>query len=52
MHTLKQLRTIHKFEMASQIFRRGTSIDANIMEAQNAESKADEVLYWLKLCEA
>lgn len=61
----EQLRTIHKYEMASQIFRSGTSIGANIMEAQNAESKADfihkfkisakkadEVLYWLKLCEA
>ena len=27
--------------MASQIFRSGTSIGANIKEAQNAESKAD-----------
>jgi four helix bundle protein len=27
--------------MASQIFRSGTSIGANIREAQNAESKAD-----------
>ena len=50
--------------MASQIFRSGTSIGANIKEAQNAESKADfihkfkiaakeadELLYWLQLCE-
>lgn len=49
--------------MASQIFRSGTSIGANIREAQNAESKADfihkfkiaakeadEVNYWLLLC--
>ena len=49
--------------MASQIFRSGTSIGANIREAQNAESKADfihkfkiaakeadEVKYWLSLC--
>jgi len=51
--------------MASQIFRSGTSIGANIREAQNAESKkdfihkfkisakeADELEYWLKLCQA
>lgn len=30
-----------KFNMANQIFRSGTSIHANIREAQNAESKAD-----------
>ncbi len=51
--------------MASQIFRSGTSVGANIKEAQNAESQADfihkfkisakeadEVDYWLKLWEA
>jgi len=37
----EKLRTIHKYEMAPQIFRSGTSIDANTREAQNAESKAD-----------
>jgi four helix bundle protein len=50
--------------MASQIFRSGTSIGANVREAQNAESKkdfihkfkvaakeADELEYWLLLCE-
>ncbi|MFD2551599.1 four helix bundle protein [Bizionia sediminis] len=50
--------------MASQIFRNITSIGANVAEAQNAESKkdfvhkfkiadkeADELQYWLKLCE-
>ncbi|MBL4724600.1 MAG: four helix bundle protein [Lutibacter sp.] len=60
----EQLRTLHKYEMASQIFRSGTSIGANIREAQNAESKADfihkfkisakeadELEYWLMLCE-
>ena len=59
----EELRQLNKFEMASQIFRSGTSIGANIREAQNAESKkdfihkfkisakeADEVDYWLKLC--
>ncbi len=58
---LKQLR---KYEMASQMFRSGTSIGANIREAQNAESKrdfihkfkisakeADELEYWILLCE-
>ena len=59
----ESLRAINKFEMASQIFRSGTSIGANIREAQNAESKADfihkfkisakeadELEYWLILC--
>jgi four helix bundle protein len=49
--------------MASQLFRSGTSIGANVREAQNAESKndfvhkmkvaakeADEVEYWIELC--
>ena len=53
-----------KFSLADQIFRAGTSIGANIREAQNAESKndfihkmkiaakeADETEYWLQLCE-
>ena len=60
----ESLRKLKKFEMASQIFRSGTSIGANIREAQNAESKADfihkfkisakeadELEYWLMLCE-
>lgn len=53
-----------KFVIAKQILRSGTSIGANIREAQNAESKADfihklkiaakeaeEVEYWLLLCQ-
>ncbi|MBP6558650.1 MAG: four helix bundle protein [Flavobacterium sp.] len=57
------IRQSNRFEMASQIFRSGTSIGANIREAQNAESKADfihkfkiaakeadEIQYWLSLC--
>lgn len=57
------LRKEHKFELASQLFRSGTSIGANVKEAQNAESKADfmhkfkiaakeadETAYWLELC--
>ena len=60
----EELRKLHKYEMSSQIFRSGTSIGANIREAQNAESKADfihkvkiaakeleETKYWLTLCE-
>lgn len=52
-----------KFTFANQILRSGTSIGANVKEAQNAESKADfvhkikiaskeadELEYWLFLC--
>lgn len=53
-----------RFKMADQLFRSGTSIGANIREAQNAESRfdfvhkfkiaakeCDETSYWLELCE-
>ena len=53
-----------KYVIAKQLLRSGTSIGANIFEAQNAESRADfvhkmkisakeasETLYWLILCE-
>ena len=53
-----------KFVIAKQLLKSGTSIGANIREAQNAESKADfihkmkiaikeadETEYWLTLCE-
>lgn len=59
----KRLIGLKKFEMATQLFKSGTSIGANIREAQNAESKADlihkfkiaakeadETEYWLELC--
>jgi four helix bundle protein len=49
--------------IARQVLKSGTSIDANVREAQNAESKtdfihkfkiaakeADETEYWLLLC--
>ncbi|MEI6313182.1 MAG: four helix bundle protein [Bacteroidota bacterium] len=52
-----------KFIIANQLLRCGTSIGANVREAQNAESKkdfihkfkiaakeADELEYWLDLC--
>jgi four helix bundle protein len=53
----------HKFVIANQLLKSGTSIGANVREAQNAESKtdfihkmkiaakeADETKYWLVLC--
>ncbi len=53
-----------KFVIAHQLLKSGTSIGANVREAQNAESKvdfihklkiaakeADETEYWLILCE-
>ncbi|AQX10480.1 four helix bundle protein [Elizabethkingia ursingii] len=58
-----KIETAKKYSLDSQIFRSGTSIGANIREAQNAESKADfihkmkiaakeadELEYWLLLC--
>jgi four helix bundle protein len=57
------LEESRKFIVARQVLRAGTSIGANIREAQNAESKldfihklkisakeADETDYWLLLC--
>ncbi len=58
------LDSINKFIISKQLLRAATSIGANAMEAQNAESKADfihkikiaakeadETQYWLTLCE-
>jgi len=58
-----RLEQLKKYVIARQILRAGTSIGANIREAQNAESKADfihkfkislkeadELEYWLLLC--
>src|ERR1017187_6205429 len=58
------LESNKKFILARQLLRSGTSIGANAMEAQNAESKADfihkmriaakeaeETQYWLWLCD-
>lgn len=57
------LESIRKFVIANQILKSGTSIGANVREAQNAESKTDfihkirialkeveETEYWLELC--
>jgi four helix bundle protein len=35
------LEILKRYNMANQLFKSGTSIHANIREAQNAESKAD-----------
>ncbi len=58
------LESEKKYVIARQVLRSGTSIGANIMEAQSAESKPDfihklkiadkethETWYWLYLCE-
>lgn len=57
------LETNRKYVLANQLLKSGTSIGANIREAQNCESKADfvhkfkiaakeadETEYWLQLC--
>lgn len=57
------LESNRKYSIARQVIRSGTSIGANVKEAQNAESKADfvhkmkialkeadETEYWLFLC--
>ena len=59
----EQLEERKKYVIARQILKSGTSIGANIREAQSAESKADflhklkiadkeanELEYWLQLC--
>lgn len=59
----EELETIKKFVVARQLLRSGTSIGANIREAQSSESRADfihkmkiaakeaaETEYWLLLC--
>lgn len=57
------LESERKYVIARQLLKSGTSIGANVREAQNAESKADfihklkisakeadETEYWLELC--
>ena len=58
------LESNKKYVLSRQLLKAGTSIGANCMEAQNAESKADfihkikiaakeadETQYWLRLCD-
>jgi four helix bundle protein len=60
----EKLELKKKYVIARQLLKSGTSIGANVFEAQNAESKSDfihkmkiaakeasESLYWLTLCE-
>ena len=60
---IELLEAGRKFVIAHQLLKSGTSIGANVHEAQNAESKADfihkfkiaakeieETKYWLVLC--
>lgn len=60
----ESLESARKYVLARQLLKSGTSIGANCMEAQNAESKADfihkmkitakeaeESQYWLWLCD-
>jgi four helix bundle protein len=57
------LKQQKKFSLAEQLFRSGTSIGANVREAQGCESRMDfvhkmkiaykeaqETFYWLELC--
>lgn len=59
----EKLQEDKKFVIANQLLKSGTSIGANVREAQNAESKSDfvhkfkiaakeieETFYWLELC--
>jgi four helix bundle protein len=59
----EKLEQERKYNLANQLFRSGTSIGANVREAQGCESKADfihkmkiaykeaeETQYWLELC--
>lgn len=60
----EELENHKKFVVSHQLLKAGTSIGANLREAQNAESEADffhklkiaakeadETRYWLQLCE-
>ena len=59
-----KLNEVKKYAIANQLIRSGTSVGANIREAQNCESRADfihkfkiaakeaeETEYWLLLCQ-
>ncbi len=61
----EQLENARRYVVMNQLLRAGTAIGANVMEAQNAESRndfihkmkvaakeADETQYWLMLCDS
>lgn len=60
---VQKLKAAQQYEIAKQLIRAGTSVGANINEAQSAESSSDflhklkiadkelnETAYWLRLC--
>ncbi len=60
---VESLEQNHKYIIARQLLKSGTSIGANVREAQHAESRSDfihkikiaskdaeETIYWLQLC--
>ncbi len=62
MRIARKMRDLKEFDLASQFWRAGTSIGANVEEAQAAQSRADfrskmsiaskearESFYWLRL---
>lgn len=62
MSIAKAIRELREYDLASQLWRAGTSIGANVEEAQAAQSRADfrskmsiaakearETHYWLRL---
>ena len=62
MEVAKAIRAKHEYDLASQLWRSGTSVGANVEEAQAAQSRADfkskmsiaakearESRYWLRL---
>ncbi len=62
MRIARKMRELKEFDLASQFWRAGTSIGANVEEAQAAQSRADfrskmstaskearESFYWLRL---
>jgi len=64
MGLAKMLRQENEYELSSQLWRAGTSIGANVEEAQAGQSRADflakmtiaskearEALYWLRLAD-
>jgi four helix bundle protein len=61
---VEELEKVRRYVIAQQLLRSGTSIGANVREAQHAESRADfihkckiaakeasETEYWLLLCQ-
>jgi four helix bundle protein len=61
----EELDKLKKFRLSNQLFGSGTSIGAQVYEAQNAESRKDfihkikialkeseETKFWLRLCES